>query len=85
MKINYFRVDHEFLSKLNLLILEKYKDLNLKEEENVSEYQENHEEVSNSALKNSESTKINEKSDTKISSSSLFCFRLFSATKRFNI
>ena len=86
MNINYFRVNHEFLSKLNYLILQKYKDLNVEEEENVSEDQVNHEEVSNSALEKSEATKINEKSDTKISSSSsLFCFRLFSATKRFNI
>ena len=81
-----FRVDHEFLSKLNYLILQKYKDLNPDEKEIVSEDLVNQEEVCDSALENSEHTKINNKSDTKLSSSSssLFCFRLFSATKRFN-
>ena len=81
-----FRFDHEFLSKLNHLILQRYKDLNVEDEENVSNDQVHCEEVCDNAHENLESKQINEKSGTKISSSSsLFCFRLFSASKKFNI
>ena len=81
-----FRFDHEFLSKLNHLILQRYNDLNVEDEENVSNDQVHCEEVCDNAHENLESKQINEKSGTKISSSSsLFCFRLFSASRKFNI
>ena len=81
-----FRFDHEFLSKLNHLILQRYNDLNVEDEENVSNDQVHCEEVCDNAHENLESKQINEKSGTKVSSSSsLFCFRLFSASRKFNI
>ena len=81
-----FRFDHEFLSKLNHLILQRYNDLNVEDEENVSNDQVHCEEVCDNAHENLEPKQTNEKSGTKISSSSsLFCFRLFSASKKFNI
>ena len=98
--LNYFRVNGEFLSKLNGLILERYRDLNPGAKDDIISHGGESAETlrrvevsrtnsSNSAdSENSDLSKENNlkrsKKDKDSASSSLFCFRMISASRRFN-
>ena len=92
-----FRVNGEFLSKLNGLILERYRDLNPgAEEEIISHDGESLRSVEVSRTNSSNSSNSADSSNSDLSkeknlkrskdsaSSSLFCFRIISASRRFN-
>ena len=94
---NFLRVDGEFLSKLNVLIMERYRDLNPGTEETHGHDQET---ISSVEVSRTNSSKSADSTDSDLSkennikrlrdstgstSSSLFCFRIISATRRFNV
>ena len=95
MTFMFSRVNGEFLSKLNGLILERYRDLNPGAEEEIISHdgeilrsvEVSRTNSSNSAdSENSELSKGNNRKRSKDSvSSSLFCFRIISASRRFNV
>merc|ERR1712243_104942 len=87
------RVNAEFIGKLNEIIFEKYKDMNINEdsESKSTETTLNIEELSNNSIVSEEEIQCPSRSKTQKQdknnndSNSLFCLRLFTATRRFNM
>ena len=93
MSSNIFRVNEEFIGRLNEIIYEKFKEMNIYEdsESKSTESTLNIEELSSHSITSEEETQSppsrikTQKQDENNNNNSLFCLRLFTATRRFNM
>ena len=90
--IKYFRVNEEFIGRLNEIIYERFKEMNINEdsESKSTESTLNIEELSSNSIMSEEDSQSlsrtkTQKQDENNNNNSLFCLRLFTATRRFNI